>query len=260
MGQEAADSGSPEVIVLPAIPWLRDGTDYDIYLESAIAHLKAQEIPPGVEVLPLFMTSTVDDDVEIPKKFNYSVLVPKLNEIVAAFRASPATHLLITDADGEMPPHALKTLLAHDVDVASGISPPHKTWTYTTAFRYVPPPTPVLLKSEPYFKPYKMNELRNIVIGPNELVATGHFCLLVKKHVFDAFRFRWPGLKTSKSRSMKCPACDEAFNTVIDCPKSKLGAEFLFWMDVQMLGYSAVIDGNILCGHRPQWPLSELVE
>jgi len=260
VGQEATDSGSPEVIVFPAIPWLRDGTDYDIYLESAVAHLKGQEIPPNVEVLPLFMTSTVDDDVEIPKKYNYTILVPKLNEIVKAFQASPATHLLITDADGEMPPHALKTLLAHDVDVASGISPPHKTWMYTTAFRYVPPPTPALLKSEPYFKPYKMNELRNVVIGKNELVATGHFCLLVKKHVFDTFRFRWPGLKTSKSRPMKCPTCGEAFNTVIDCPKSKLGAEFLFWMDAQMLNYSVVIDGHILCGHLPQWPLADLVE
>lgn len=98
MGQETADSGSPEVIVLPAIPWLRDGTDYDLYLESAIAHLKGQEIPPNVEVLPLFMTSTVDDDVEIPKKYNYSVLVPKLNEIVTALRASPATHPAVREA------------------------------------------------------------------------------------------------------------------------------------------------------------------
>jgi len=93
MGQETADSGSPEVIVLPAIPWLRDGTDYDIYLESAIAHLKGQEIPSGVEMLPLFTTSTVDDDVEIPKKYNYAVLVPKLNEIVAAL---PCLNMMLT--------------------------------------------------------------------------------------------------------------------------------------------------------------------
>lgn len=260
MGQEETDSGSPEVIVLPAIPWLRDGTDYDIYLESAVAHLKAQEIPSGVEVLPLFMTSTVDDDVEIPKKYNYSVLVPKLNEIVFTFRESPATHLFILDADSEMPPDALKTLLEHDVDVASGISPPHKTWAYTTAFRYVSPPTPVHPKSEPYFKPYKMEELRHVVIGDNELVATGHFCCLIKKRVFDTFQFRWPGLKTSKGRNVHCPNCDEDFQAIIDCPKSKLGAEFLFWMDVQMLGYSAIIDGNVLCGHLPEWSLAELVE
>jgi len=260
MGQEEADSGSPEVIVLPAIPWLRDGTDYDIYLESAIAHLKAQEIPPGVEVLPLFMTSTVDDDVEIPKKYNYSVLVPKLNEIVTAFRESPATHLLITDADGEIPSHALKTLLSHNADVASGISPPHKTWTYTTAFKYVPPPTLVHPKSEPYFRPYKMADLRHVVIGDKEFVATGHFCLLVKKRVFDTFQFRWPGLKVPKRRQVKCPSCGEEFKAIVDCPKSKLGAEFLFWMDVQMLGYSTIIDGSILCGHLPEWPLAELVE
>lgn len=260
MGQKETDRGSPEVIVLPAIPWLRDGTDYDLYLESAIAHLKAQEIPPNVEMLPLFMTSTVDDDVEIPKKYNYSVLMPKLNEIVDVFRASSATHLLILDADSEIPSYALKTLLAHDVDVASGISPPHKTWTYTTAFRYVPPPTPSLLQSEPYFRPYKMAELRNVIIGENELVATGHFCILIKKRVFDTFQFRWPGLKVSKGRNVHCPNCDEDFRAIIDCPKSKLGAEFLFWMDVQMLGYSAIIDGTVLCGHLPQWSLTKLVE
>ena len=260
MGQEAADSGSPEVIVFPAVPWLRDGTDYDLYIESALFHLKNQEVPSHVKVLPPFLTSTVDDDVEIPKKYNYDVLVPKLNEIVWKFRESEATHLFIFDADSEIPSHAIKTLLEHDVDVASGISPPHKTWTYTTAFRYVPPPTPVHPKSEPYFKPYKMDELRHRVIGENELVATGHFCLLAKRRVFDTFQFRWPGLKSSKTRPVKCPVCGEGFHAEFDCPKSKLGAEFLFWMDAQMLGYSVRIDGSILCGHLPQWSLAELVE
>lgn len=260
MGKEAISSRSPETIVFPAIPWLRDGLDFDAYLESCLAHLKAQKIPPNVKVLPPFITSTIDDDVEIPKKFRYHITTPKLNEIVDALQESEATHLLLLNADNEIPPDALRQLLEHDVDVASGISIPHKTYLYTTAFRYVPAPTPALLQSEPYFKPYKLEELRHKIIGENELVATGHFCCLIKRHIFDAFRFRWPGLKVTKSKSVECPTCHEKIHVDFDCKKSRHGAELLFWMDAQMFGYSVVIDGHILCGHLPEFPLSELVE
>ena len=37
MGPGEADSGSPEVIVLPAILWLRDGIGHEVYLESCLA-------------------------------------------------------------------------------------------------------------------------------------------------------------------------------------------------------------------------------
>ncbi len=260
MGKGKPNSGSPEVIVLPAIPWLRDDIGHEVYLESCLAHIKAQEIPPNVTFLPPFITSTIDDDVEIPEKYLYHLTVPKLNEIVDELQKSKATHVMIFDADNEAPPHALKTLLAHDVDVASGISPPHKTSVYTTALRYVAAPTPALLASEPYFRPCKLEELRHRIIGENELVATGHFCLLIKRHVFDTFRFRWPGLKVTKSRLVECPSCGETHRMTYDCLKSRLGAEFLFWMDAQMFGYSGIIDGSVLCGHNPEFPLSELVE
>lgn len=260
MGKGKPNSGSPEVIVLPAIPWLRDGLAFDAYLESCLSHLKSQEIPSDVEVLPPFITPPIDDDVEIPEKFRYSLSTPKLNEIVDFFLESEATHLFLLDADNEIPQDALKRLLEHDVDVASGISPPHKTWEYTTAFKYMPAPTPTLLQSEPYFRPYKLEDLRHTIIGENELVATGHFCCLIKRHIFDTFRFRWPGLKVTKSKTMKCPNCHEDHRVSFDCAKSKHGAELLFWMDAQMFGYSVIIDGNILVGHLPEWPLSGLVE
>jgi len=260
MGKETATSGSHEAIVLPAIPWLRDGVGYEAYLESCLEHIKAQETPPNVKFLPPFITSPIDDGVEIPEKWRYHLTTPKLNELVDALQESEATHLMTFDADSEAPPNALKTLLAHDVDVASGISPPHKTMVYTTAFKYVPAPTPALLASEPYFKPYKLEELRHIVVGSNELVATGHFCCLIKRHVFDTFRFRWPGLKVARTKRVECPVCRETLPVDYECTKSKHGAEILFWMDAQMFGYSVVIDGNILCGHLPEFPLSELVE
>lgn len=260
MGKEKAHSGSPETVVFPGIPWLRDGTPFDAYLESCLAHLKTQEIPPNVKVLPPFITSTIDDNIEIPRKFRYHLTTPKLNEIVDAFQESEATHLLFLDADNEIPSDALKRLLEHDVDVASGISPPHKTLKYTTAFKYVPAPTPHLLASEPYFRPYKLEDIRHTTVGEKELVSTGHFCCLIKRRVFDAFRFRWPGLKVTRTKHTACPICHEKISVEFDCKKSNVGAEFLFWMDAQMLGYSVVIDGSILCGHLPEYPLSELVK
>ena len=135
MEAQESNSGSPEVIILPAIPWLRDGIGFEPYLESCLAHLKAQEIPPNVTVLPPFITPPIDDDVEIPEKYRYDISTPKLNETVDALQESDATHLLLLDADNEFPTYAIKLLLEHDVDVASAISPPHKTWKYTTAFQ-----------------------------------------------------------------------------------------------------------------------------
>ena len=209
---------------------------------------------------PPFITSPIDDDVEIPEKYLYDLTIPKLNEIVDELQKSDATHVMLFDADCEAPPEALKLLLAYDVDVASGISPPRKNWKYTTALHYVAAPTPALIQSEPYFRPYTMQDLRHVTVGANELVATGHFCCLIKRSIFDTFRFRWPGLKVTKSKLVECPACGAPHHVSYDCAKSRLGAEILFWMDAQMLGFSVVIDGNVLCGHLPNWPLSELVE
>ena len=259
MGQGSVNPRGSETIVLPAIPWLRDGLDYDVYLESCLAHLKSQEVPSNVTLLPPFITPPIDEDIEIPK-LRYHLTTPKLNEIVETLQESKATHLLLLDADNETPSHALGTLLEHDVDVASGISPPHKTSMFTTAFKYVAAPTPALLASEPYFKPYKLEELRYKTVGENELVATGHFCCLIKRRVFDTLRFRWPGLKINRTKRVRCPSCDDKFPVDYQCTKNRHGAEILFWMDVQMLGFSVVIDGNVLCGHLPEFPLADLVE
>ena len=260
MGKEEADCGSPEIIVFPAIPWLYDNTKYDAYLESCLAHFKAQEIPPNVKLLPVYMTPVLEECEELTKENTGTIMASKHNEIIDACLETDATHLWFLNADNEIPPDALKRSLNHDVDVVSGISVPQKTAHYTTAFRYHPAPTPKLLQSEPYFRPIKFEDLKDTVIGDAGIVATGHFCCLVKRHVFDLIRFRWPGLRIVRAKAVKCPSCEERFEEEFVCRGSKVGYELLFWMDVQMVGFSARIDGHIVCGHLPAWPLAELVK
>jgi len=234
MGSEEADRGSPETpVVFPAIPWLKDGTVYDGYLESCLAHLKAQKCD-NVEVLPPVLSSTVND-VDYAATSQMVLVTAKLNELVEKLCESDATHILFLNADAEIPDNTLQTLLEHDVDVASAISPPHQTKYWSTVVRWVAPPTPEENWSTPYFKTYKMNEVRGAVLSGGPIIGTGHFCMLVKRRVFDNFRFRW------------------------NPPKQRVGSELTFWMDAQMLGYKCLIDGRILCGHLPEYPLEELV-
>lgn len=260
MGTEEANQGSPEVIVFPAIPWLYDDTEYDAYLESSIAHLKAQEIPPNVKVLPVYLTPVLEDCEKLTKENVGTIMAVKHNEIIEAFKETDATHLWFLNADNEIPTDALKRSLEHDVDIVSGISVPQKTRRYTTAFRYRSAPTPKLLQSEPYFSPYRFDDLAGKTIGDRGMVATGHFCCLVKRRVFDSIRFRWPGIKVVRTKTLTCPSCGERIEEEFVCRGSKVGYELLWWMDVQMVGFSVRIDGNIVCGHLPNWPLAELVK
>lgn len=233
MGFKTADRGSQETpVIFPAIPWLVDGNRYEAYLESCLAHLKAQECP--VEVMPPFLTTPTEEP--FTRKTQMNVVTPKLNEIVDAFLETDATHVWFLNADNEVPPDALCKLLELNVDVASGISPRHRSRDWTTAFRWVPPPSPEFLFSTPYFKCHRMEEVQGKIMGGKEMVGTGHFCLLVKRRVFDFFRFRW------------------------NPPRQKFGSELTFWMDAQMLGYSARIDGRVLTGHLPEYPLADLVK
>ena len=111
MGSGEASSGSPEVIVLPAIPWLRDGIGHEAYLESCLKHIEVQEIPSNVKFLPPFITSPIADDVKIPAKYLYHLTVPKLNEIVDELQKFDATHVIIFDADSEPPPRCTETIV-----------------------------------------------------------------------------------------------------------------------------------------------------
>lgn len=252
MEYKKTDSGNTEDIVdipadlpvvFPAIPWLRDGTDYDVYLESAIAHAKNQDAE--ATLLPVHLTETIEDYINITKENQMELITPKLNEIIDAC-PKEATHVWFLNADNEVPTFALRYLLEHDADVASGISSTHSSSTMTTAMHWAPAPTRQLMGSQPYFKPYRLQSIMNRVVGGGRMVASGHFCMLVKKEVFNNVWFRWMPYK-----SRRC-SCGET----VKCLRQQYGSEYTFWLDCQMLGYRCVIDGRVICGHLPQWPLT----
>jgi len=176
------------------------------------------------------------------------LITPKLNEIIDAFLETEAEYLWFLNADNEYPPFTLRYLLQHNVDVVSAISPTHRNWLWTTAMRWIPAPTPKMMGSTPYFKPYRIDEIEGKIVGRKEVVASGHFCMLVKRHVFDNIRFRWV-----QHKARRCPNC----GTGVKCLRQRYGSEYTFWMDAFMLGYKCRIDGRIVVGHLPQWPLNQ---
>ncbi|GAG17143.1 unnamed protein product, partial [marine sediment metagenome] len=101
MGTETTDRGSPETpVIFPAIPWLKNGTIYDVFLESCLSHLKAQKCD-NAKILSPVLSSTVTDE-EFAKTKQMTLITPKLNELVEKFReAEEATHILFLNADAE---------------------------------------------------------------------------------------------------------------------------------------------------------------
>jgi len=242
VGKKTASRGSTEnPVIFVGIPWLVDGNRYEPLLESSLLHIKAQECPTA-EMLPPFLSEPYPPGTTFNAKECMLLLNPKLNEIIEAFLETDATHLWFVDADNEVPPDALCKLLEHDVDVVSGISPPHFSKKKSTALRWMPPPSPEYEWSRPWYKSYKMREVVGKILGENQTIATGHFCMLCKRRVFEE---HW-----SRSEPLRF-----VYN-----PPQRIGNEVLFWQTAQEMGFVCRIDGSILCGHIPEFPLEMMKE
>lgn len=237
MGTEKTYRGSPETpVVFPGIPWLVNGNHFEPLLESCLAHIKAQECPTA-EMMPPHLSEPYPDGTTFTARGEMIFLNPKLNEIIEAFLETDATHLWFVDADCEPPPDALHKLLELDVDVASGISPPHYSMKKSTVLRWMPAPSPEHEWSRPWFKPYKIKDVRDEILGEDQIIATGHFCMLCKRRVFE-----------------RVTPDSEPLRFIYD-PPQRLTNEVLFWYTAQELGFECRIDGSILCGHQPEFPL-----
>jgi len=223
------------------VPWLVDGNRYEPLLEIALASIKAQECP-NAEILPPFLSEPYPEGTTFNAKEQMGFLNVKLNEIIEEFLLSDATHLWFVDADNEMPPDALCKLLELDVDVASGISPPHFSMKKSTALKWMPPASPEYEWSRPYYRSYPMRDVLGKILGEDRIIATGHFCMLCKRHVFEAVS-----------------PDHEPLRFIYD-PPQRLANEVLFWQTAQELGFICRIHGGVLCGHLPQFPLEMLVE
>jgi len=242
VGAKQTHRGNHETpVVFPAFPWLIDGNKYEAYLESALAHVKAQECPEA-EILPPFLTDAYDPPVEFTKKTQMIYVTPKLNEIIEKFLEVDATHLWFLNADQEVPPDALCKLLELDVDIASGVSPPRSNIRRSTVMRWMPPPSPEYPWSKSWYKSYWMKDVVGKIMGGDEILVTGHFCMLCKRRVFEQFS---PSFEPLRFR--------------YDPPQT-WGSEQGFWYEAQELGFICRIHGDILCGHLPNFPLEMVKE
>jgi len=88
------------------------------------------------------------DPKDIEEKYGPSAA--NVNRYIRAFMRTDATHMLMVDADMEIPPHALDELLRLDVDIASGVSVGHASAQMSTVNKWFPKPRPKAHRSKPY--------------------------------------------------------------------------------------------------------------
>lgn len=234
----ATDRLKSSIEIFVAVPWL-----YGEVHESCLKHIEAQKCP--VEIMPPFYEKPSKlfvfpkDKKERAKKHIASAA--NVNRYIKKFMQTGATHMLMVDADMEIPPNALCDLLKLDVDIASGVSFGHSKLATTTAMREFPKPRPKAAKSKAYYKFLKPREIfGKVLTSPPYKLATGAFCMLTKRRVFKRHH---PKLKPLQFR----------WN-----PPQPYGIDLTFWMDAQRWGLTAAINGNVVCGHLPEHPLEKL--
>jgi hypothetical protein len=130
-------------------------------------------------------------------------------------------YLWIVQADVEVPADAFEKLHGLDVDVAQGVVSRHDD------------PSALIAgfmdeKMKVWYLP------RNAVEGQivSGWVFAGMSCTLIKRRVLEAgIRFRY---------------------------LQGIGEDILFMYDVQSRGFIAKVDGRVVCGHLPEWPLGSV--
>jgi len=224
--------------VFVAVPWL-----YGEVYESCLKHIEAQEntvevMPPYSVPPPKLFVKPVDKKKREEK---YIASAANVNRYIRKFMQTDATHMLMVDADMEIPPHAIHELLKLDVDIASGVTFRHGSLRTTTAGRWFPKPRPKAHKSKPYLRFLKPKEIiGKVLTHPPYKLATGAFCILTKRRVFQK---QHPKLKPLYFY----------WN-----PPQKFGIDLTFWNDATQWGFTTAIHGGVLCGHLPEWPLERL--
>lgn len=220
------------VKVYIGIPWLSND-DYDTFLGSCLNYIGLQET--SVKVLPPKTTPPYSGKFKRGDSSILYAITDRMNAIVDDYLKTDATHLWIIDADVEVPPHALETLLRHDVDLASGVYPFHN-FDFCKAMMFG------RMHEENdcgFFIPRDWKYMRDYVMGINERVSGGTGCILIKRRVFGRYHPKVEALRFTKS-------------------DGKCGADVYFWKRAQDMGFTARVDPNVVCGHRPEWKLSEV--
>ena len=214
--------GSLKVFV--GIPFLKTGKKCEKYLLDAKKSINQQET--SVEVLPVVTAG------KGKREDTQKVRVAKsLNFLVDEFLKTDSTHLFIGNADTTYPKDTIERLIRLDVDLASGVSPGHADWNNIVVGTE---------KDKGGIDWLRRSDIVGRVIGENEIVSTGNYCILAKRRVFkrhfdDQAPLRW---RTKKEHGRRL-----------------YGAELQFWIDAYETGFKTRIDGSVSCGHLPEFPL-----
>lgn len=205
------------------IPFLGTGKLCESFLPAALASIRAQET--GVDVLTPWVTPPAGRGDQM------NLVADKLNDIIDRFLASDCTHVWLCNADNEYPEDALEKLIRLDVDIASGVSPTHNDWNCWTVGYKLPGGG---------LRFYRRMDLIGRVVGADEVVTTGNFCVLAKRRAFLHY--------SPYHKPLRYKIKDER--------KRMYGHELQFFIDAQEYGFSVRIHGGVVVGHLPEWPLS----
>lgn len=141
------------------------------------------------------------------------------------------SHVWCVDTDAEFGPDTLDKLLRLNVDIASAISPTHSDWNELTAAYELPGGG---------LQFYRRPDIEGRVVGESETIATGGFCLLIKRRALLQYSPHHAPLRYQTKKTAK----------------SIYGPEIQFFIDAQNMGFSVRIHGGVVCGHLPEFPLS----
>ncbi len=214
----------PNLKVLVGIPFLGTGARCESFLPKAIGSIENQKTT--VKVIPPWVTYS-----PTPRGETRYLVAAKLNAIMDKSIGIDCTHVWLVDADCEPPPDALEELIRLDVDIASGVSPTHNDWNETTAGWEL---------SGGGIQFYRRMDIEGRVVGESEVVATGGFCMLIKRRALLRYSPHHAPLRYQLKKE----------------PKAIYGPEIQFFIDAQKMGFSVRLHGGVMCGHLPEWPLS----
>ena len=222
-----------KVKVFVGIPWLRND-EYKSHLASCLNHIGRLET--SVEVMKPKPTQPYSGDFKKGEESLLNAITDRMNAVIDDFMKTDATHCLIVDADVELPPHALETLIRHDVDIASGVYPFHN-FDHCKAMMFGR-----MGDNEcGFFHPRDWKYMKGEVMGEEYPVSGGTGCILIKRRVFRRYHPKILPLRFNKK-------------------EGRCGGDVYFWKRAQDMGFTARVDANVVCGHNPEYPLNKIDE
>lgn len=149
-------------------------------------------------------------------------IVEAQNEILLRGLQGGFSHVWIVQADVEVPKDAFEKLFGLGVDVAQGVVPQHGDREALIAGF-------LDARQKVWYLP--RNAVEGLILSG--WVFGGMSCTLISRRVLEAgVHFKY---------------------------KPDVGEDILFMFDVQKAGFTAKVDGRVLCGHLPEWPLAASV-